>query len=126
MIEFIAYLLPMNYELLGTLYNKKVEIIENDPICSRNIYDGFSYSSKSKYKKNILIVCTDAIKRNHGENFSRLINETLTHEAMHIVQSCKSGGYMLPLDNNSDVETEASSVESNPQKVINLLNKYCK
>lgn len=127
MIEFISFLLTPQYELLQNLQKRNVSIVENHSICDRNLYEGFSYSSKSKYKKNVLIVCTDTMKTLYSrDTWSDKINNAFVHEAAHIAQSCKSGGYMLPLDNRKDIEEEATELEQYPNKVSNLIKKYCR
>jgi hypothetical protein len=127
-MEFIAFLFPIHLEILETLKQSNVVIVENQGICKTNKYDGYVMSWRSpnnNLKKTTLLMCSNTITQNYNDWVGET-NRTLAHEAVHVAQMCKSNdGYVRPLGFRKDIETEAFTIQDNPREVLRILKKYC-
>ena len=137
-MDFLLFLTPVNKTIVNDLIKAKFWVQENAPFCNTNPrYFGALFKDKR------FVVCTHNVLR--GEDNPRpWINQTVTHEAVHAVQNCKGGpiGYKrenMPLpfskleylaastgvSSEFHKEHEAYYLEDSPQKVKELIKKYC-
>jgi hypothetical protein len=127
-MDFIAFLFPVNLEILETLKQTNVVVVENHTICKKYRIDGYTMSWRdpdNNLKKNSLVMCNETIMQNYNDWVGE-INRTLAHEAVHVSQMCKSNdGYIRPLGFRKDVEAEAFAIQDNPREVLRILKKYC-
>jgi len=142
MMEFLLYLSPDGQSIYN-MVSKKVQVVENAPICRQ--YDIFGFYSASK---KTLTFCTDKIKTYGNVEYN--VFETLLHESTHVAQSCKGNFQELrPFGINSSsmylngrrekdlqkviaydrnlkqIDREAFWMEDKPEKVKYVIQKYC-
>jgi len=135
-MDFLLYLTPIGREILTGVLMKNYQVQENAPICKQN-KTLFGYTKAPNF-----IICTDNIK-NTVSPVSHYVNETVYHEAVHVIHGCVSGpikirGATLSTDKLTDVlrsskitgssvvyETEAYYLESKPDQVNHYMKKYC-
>jgi len=142
-MEFLLYFSTQGMEIYNMI-SKKIRVVENTPICQK--YDIFGwYDNRSK----TIVFCTDKIlsKPNPHYNF----NMVLFHESVHVAQACKQNmreikafgisPFAMSLSENlekdlkvsvknfgstiANIEREAFWMETNPDKVKYVLQKYC-
>jgi len=141
-MEFLLYLSPDGQSIYN-MVSKKVQVVENAPICRQ--YDIFGFYSASK---KTLTFCTDKIKTYGNVEYN--VFETLLHESTHVAQSCKGNFQELrPFGINSSsmylngrrekdlqkviaydrnlkqIDREAFWMEDKPEKVKYVIQKYC-
>ncbi len=134
-MEFFLYLTPIGKQIVSNIMLKGYTIRENAPICRNKEVFGML---KSPY----FDVCLNNIK-NTISPVKHYVNETIYHEAVHVVQSCKKGTIgikNIQLDDYKmkDVfrstkvansyqiyEMEAYYLEDKPKEVDYYLKKYC-
>jgi len=135
-MDFLLYLTPIGREILTGILMKNYQVQENAPICKKQ-KELFGYT-----KAPNLVICTDNIK-NTVSPVSYYVNETVYHEAVHVIHSCIGGPIsirdaILPTDKLLDVlrsskitgspvvyETEAYYLEDKPHMVNRFMKKYC-
>jgi len=129
-MEFASYLLSYQLQLLQVLQRSNVAISENTVAACGNDYkwDGWTFNKRDyrnvSKKRTEMVICTNTHKANYVHWASEL-NRTLTHEAVHVAQICKSGGGVVPLGFKKDIEDEAFALQDRPDKVIHIIKKYC-
>jgi len=134
-MDFLLYLTPVGNEIVNKIISKHYIIKENAPICRNKEIFGF-------LKTPEFIVCTDNIK-NTISPVKHYVNETVYHEAVHIIQSCKKGPIgisNISLDQwklndvvrSSNIskqhqvyELEAYYLEDKPDLILSYIEKYC-
>jgi hypothetical protein len=141
-MEFLLYLSPDGQSIYN-MVSKKVQVVENAPICRQ--YDIFGFYSASK---KTLTFCTDKIKTYGNVEYN--IFETLLHESTHVAQSCKGNFKELSAfginsssmyltnrrerdlqkviaynQNLKQIDREAYWMEDKPEKVKYVIQKYC-
>ena len=125
-------------EILDLVYRGGFELVENLYYCNNPNTLGYTI----RYQ---LVICTNNVKES-GLSVHSYINETITHEAVHVAHICNA--YMpfykdttsMSLENNKESEIRASMAESTasyqmeheaywmenkPEKVIQALRTYC-
>ncbi len=135
-MEFILYLTPIGREILTGIMMKNFKVHENAPIC-RQHKTLFGYTKSPDF-----IICLDNIK-NTISPVKHYVNETVYHEAVHVIQSCKGGpikikDMILSPEKLQDVikstqtsgssnvyEVESYYLEDKPEEVNRYLKKYC-
>ena len=132
-MDFVQHLDAPTLHLFHLLNRVQgVAIIENHhKKCNENKWDGYVLTyrdTNNSSGKNELIVCSGLIKRSYSD-WVREINTTFTHEAVHIVQACKSNdGYLETIGGfvfRKNLEGEAQKLEHYPGTVSKLIKKYC-
>jgi hypothetical protein len=138
-MEFLIYLSPQGQQLIRDLISAKFHIHENVGLCqNRNV---FGYATNP----NKFVICTNNIK-NSGFDPNYYVGETVYHEAVHAAQICNRNSpfsnsaksYPLPWNKEADInksvsisngnrqkEREAFFFEDKPDKVRQLVKKYC-
>jgi hypothetical protein len=134
-MDFLIYLTPIGNQIISKIISKHYVIKENAPICRNKEIFGF-------LKTPEFIICTDNIK-NTISPVKHYVNETVYHEAVHIIQSCKKGPIGISnvsLDQwklndvvrSSNIskqhqiyELEAYYLEDKPDLVLSYIKKYC-
>lgn len=133
-MDFLLYLTSLGREIIEIIKSSNYRIKENSAIC-RNA-DILGYKSSDEF-----IICLNNIKNNVSP-VKFYANETVLHEAVHVIQSCKGNilGIPTPLSQykNNDViksikisggspvyEREAYYLEDKPTEVLKYLKKYC-
>lgn len=134
-MDFLLYLTPVGNEIVNKIISKHYIIKENAAICRNKEIFGF-------LKPPEFIVCTDNIK-NTISPVKHYVNETVYHEAVHIIQSCKKGPIgisNISLDQwklndvvrSSNIskqhqvyELEAYYLEDKPDLILSYIEKYC-
>jgi hypothetical protein len=134
-MDFLIYLTPIGNQIISKIISKHYVIKENAPICRNKEIFGF-------LKTPEFIICTDNIK-NTISPVKHYVNETVYHEAVHIIQSCKKGPIGISnvsLDQwklndvvrSSNIskqhqiyELEAYYLEDKPDLVLSYIEKYC-
>jgi hypothetical protein len=142
-MEFLLYLSPQGMEIYNMI-SKKIRAVENAPICRKHDIFGW-YDNLSK----TMVFCTDKIlsKPNPHYNF----NMVLFHESVHVAQACKQNmreiralgisPSAMSLSQNlkkdlktsvntfgsaiANTEREAFWMETKPDKVKYVVQKYC-
>ena len=125
----MEYLTPTHQEILNVLRQVNVQVIvDNHPVCQTRKFDGYVIlTSHPKYrpKRTQLILCENVMFTNY-EDWQGEVNRTLTHEAVHVAQACKSNdGNIRPLGFRKDIEAEAFAIQDNPRETLRILKKYC-
>ncbi len=134
-MEFLLYLTPIGNEIIDKIISLNYKIKENASICkNKDIFGAFVSPN--------FIICTKNIK-NSISPINYYVNETVYHEAVHIIHSCKNGPIKLDnakLDSQkiNDVvrsigitkqsriyEFEAYYLEDKPNEVNSYLKKFC-
>lgn len=129
-MEFVSYLLSYQLQLLRVLQQSNVTISENTVAACGNNYkwDGWTFNKRDyrnvSKKRTEMVICTNTHKVNYGDWINEL-NRTLTHEAVHVAQICKSGDGVVPLGFRKGVEDEAFALQERPDEVIRIVKKYC-
>ena len=128
-MDFINYLHPTQMEILSTLQQANVVVLENQKSCNpKGTWDGWTITPRDRrnpYKNTMLVMCTDSIQSVYSD-WQFEINRTLAHEAVHVAQSCKDGqGGLQTLGFRKDLEKEAVAIQDNPKEVLRILKKYC-
>lgn len=128
-MEFLLYLFPIHMEIYNTLHQSNIIVVENQNSCgTKKEWDGWTMTTSDKrnpYSKTMLVMCTNTLKTNYFD-WQGEIRRTLTHEAVHAAQSCKTtDGNLYPLGFRKDVEKEAVAIQDNPKEVLRILKKYC-
>lgn len=139
-MEFLLYLSPIGKEILYNVIMAKFNIQENIGLC----HNSSVYGSVT-YPQNKFVICTNNIKTS-STNLSYHVNQTVVHEAVHVVQICKNNDIIrvsnppflseqkysrlkMSLDLTSkdsyDKEYEAYLLEDKPHEVLNYLKKFC-
>lgn len=135
-MDFLFYLTPIGREIISGVMLKNFQIQENPSICKK-YKDLFGYTKSPNF-----VMCTDNIK-NTISPVSYYVNETVYHESVHVIQSCKGGpinikDITLSSEKLNDVnrsvnygtsasvyEMEAYYLEDKPEMVLSYLKKYC-
>ena len=143
-MQFPLYLTSEGKQILDLVAKAHFTIRENISWCA----DGRYYGATIKENKTFFI-CTKTILK--GPDPKRYLNETVYHEAVHVVQQCTGGSNLkpigipisqMPLPSNKidDIKTsirltknksirqtehEAFWLEDKPKKVIYYLKKFC-
>ena len=138
-MEFLLYLSPQGQQLIRDLISAKFHIHENVGLCQNNQVFGYTTTP------NKFVICTKNIKSSRFDP-NRYIGETVYHEAVHAAQICNSNlplsnsvkSYPLPWNKEEDIkmaislsngnrqrEREAFYFEDKPDKVAQLVKKYC-
>jgi hypothetical protein len=138
---FTYYLSPEGKQILDLIAKAHFTVKENISWCSNTNYDGGIINDNKTF-----FVCTKTLM-NRG-NANKNLNDTVYHEAVHVVQSCigmKPIGIPLNrmlltaeklqyLDNslslvkkkdNRRLEHEAYWLEDKPKETIKYLRKFC-
>jgi hypothetical protein len=134
-MEFLLYLTPIGNEIINKIISKNYIIRENHSICrNKNIFGMLQTPN--------FIVCTNNIK-NTISPVKHYINETVYHEAVHVIHSCKRGPIgirNINLDQwklkdvvesskitkqHQVYELEAYWLEDKPESVNTYLQKFC-
>ena len=126
---FLNYLEPTQLEIYNTLQKANVVVLENHKTCNpKGKWDGWTFSTKDSrnpYNRTMLVMCTNTIQSVYGD-WQGEINRTLSHETVHVAQSCKEGkGGIETLGFRKDLEKEAFAIQDNPREVLRVLKKYC-
>lgn len=134
-MEFLLYLTPIGNQIINKIISKNYAIRENAPICRNKEIFGF-------LKTLEFIICTNNIK-NTISPVKHYVNETVYHEAVHMIHSCKRGPIGISnvsLDQwklndvvrSSNIskqhqvyELEAYYLEDKPDLVLSYIEKYC-
>jgi hypothetical protein len=110
-MEFLLYLSPEVLDIYK-LISKKIQVVENSPICQK--YDFFGFYDTLQKK---LSICTSTIKTYNS--ISKNVSETLLHESVHVAQSCKTNfKYLTSFGINPSIMKLSSSKEEGLNKVI--------
>jgi hypothetical protein len=134
MIQFLLYLTPVGQQIVSSIMQKNYNIKENAPICRNKELMGTLQNSN-------FIICLDNIK-NGVSPVDYYVNETVYHEAVHVIQACKKGPLGISVSLNpykmNDVirstkigkaypvyESEAYFLEDKPEQVLYYLKKFC-
>jgi hypothetical protein len=138
-VEFLLYLSPQGQQLIRDLISAKFHIHENVGLCQKHQIFGYT-STPNKF-----VVCTKNIV-NSGFDPNHYVGETVYHEAVHAAQMCNGNSpfsnsaksYPLPWNKEEDIkkslsvsnggqqkEREAYFFEDKPDKVRQLVKKYC-
>jgi hypothetical protein len=143
-MQFPLYLTSEGKQILDLVAKAHFNIRENISWCA----DGSYYGATIKENKTFFI-CTKNILK--GPDPKRYLNETVYHEAVHVVQQCKGKNDLkpigipisqMPLPSNKmkDIESslgltknkfmrrnehEAFWLEDKPKQVIYYLKKFC-
>ena len=135
-MNLLLFLSPESQIILNTLKSKKITVIENAPICKQH-KTLFGYTKSPDF-----IICTDNIK-NTISPVKHYVNETVYHEAVHVIQSCAKGPIKIKDINlspqklsdvlkssgvygsSSVYEIEAYYLEDKPEQVNYYMKKYC-
>jgi uncharacterized protein YycO len=134
-MDFLIYLTPVGNEIISKIISKNYIIKENATICRNKEIFGF-------LKTPEFIMCTNNIK-NTISPVKHYVNETVYHEAVHMVQSCKRGPIGISnvslnqwklndVVRSSNIskqhqvyELEAYYLEDKPDLVLSYIEKYC-
>lgn len=134
-MDFLLYLTPIGNQIIDQVISKKYSILENSEICRDK--DLFGLVKEKKF-----VICLDNIK-NSISPVKHYVNETVYHEAVHVIHSCKNGPIGIKnirLNSNklNDVilsssitkehkiyEIEAYYLEDKPELVNAYLKKFC-
>ena len=134
-MDFLLYLTPIRNQIINKIIFKNYVIRQNAPI-SRN-KEIFGTLTRPEF-----VICTNNIK-NTISPVKHYVNETVYHEAVHVIHSCKGGpigimGINLDQWKLNDVmrssnitkqhqiyELEAYYLEDKPELVDSYLKKYC-
>lgn len=134
-MDFLFYLTPIGNEILNKIISKHYTVVENAQICKNK--EIFGLLNRPNF-----IICTNNIK-NTISPVKHYVNETVYHEAVHVIHSCKSGpiglknihldSYKLNdvvrssnITNQHQVyELEAYYLEDKPELVNKYLKKFC-
>jgi len=123
-------LLSYQLQLLQVLQQSNVTISENTVNACGNDYkwDGWTFNKRDPHNVSKthteMVICTNSHKVNYT-NWASELNRTLTHEAVHVAQICKSGNGIVPLGFKKGVEDEAFALQERPDRVIPIVKKYC-
>jgi len=143
-MQFPLYLTPEGKQILDLVAKAHFNIRENISWCA----DANYYGATIKENKTFFI-CTKTILR--GPDPKRYLNETVYHEAVHVVQQCKGKNNLIPigipiiqmplpsnkmvdiqtsirLTKNKSIKTiehEAFWLEDKPEQVLYYLKKFC-
>ena len=140
MMEFLLYLTPIGQELISKIMMKNYRVVENSAYCrNKELFGGIDSSR--------FVICTNNIK-NTISPVKHYVNETVYHEAVHVVQACRGMNPIgiplsqmpLPSTKMGDInrsisltkkkwmrqmEHEAFWLEDKPKQVIYYLKKFC-
>lgn len=134
-MEFLLYLTPIGNQIINQIISKNYAIRENAPICRNKEIFGTLTGPE-------FVICTTNIK-NTISPVKHYVNETVYHEAVHVIHSCKGGpigivGINLDQWKLNDVmrsskitkqhqiyELEAYYLEDKPDLVLSYIEKYC-
>jgi hypothetical protein len=142
-MQFPFYLTSEGKQILDLVAKAHFNIRENISWCADGYYGGVIKENKTFF------ICTKNILK--GDNPQRNLNETLYHEAVHVVQQCKGKNNLkpigipiaqMPLPSNKmkDIESslgltqkkfmrrsehESFWLEDKPKQVIYYLKKFC-
>lgn len=133
-MEFLLYLTSSGREIIEIIKSCNYRIRQNALIC-RNA-DILGYKSSAEF-----IICLNNVK-NKVSPVKFYVNETVYHEAVHVIQSCKGNALGMPTPlsqykntdvinsikisgGNSTYEREAYYLEDKPTEVLKYLKKYC-
>jgi len=143
-MQFPLYLTSEGKQILDLVAKAHFNIRENVSWCADENY----YGATIKENKTFFI-CTKTILK--GPDPERYLNETVYHEAVHVVQQCKGIRNLIPIgipisqmplpqnkmvDIQSSIrltknkfmqrmEHEAFWLEDKPEKVLYYLKKFC-
>lgn len=134
-MEFLIYLTPIGNQIINQIISKNYTIRENAPICKNK--EIFGLLDRPNFT-----ICLNNIK-NTISPVKHYVNETVYHEAVHVVHSCKGGPIgikNIQLDEyklndvirssniakqNQVYELEAYYLEDKPELVYDYLEKFC-
>ena len=134
-MDFLLYLTPIGNEIINKIISKNYMVRENSQICRNK--EIFGTLTRPEF-----VICTNNIK-NTISPVKHYVNETVYHEAVHVIHSCKGGpigisGISLDQWKLNDVirssnvtgqhqvyELEAYYLEDKPELVNSYLKKYC-
>lgn len=135
-MDFLLYLTPIGREILTGVMMKNYKVQENAPICKQH-KTLFGHTRSPNF-----VICTDNIK-NTISPVKHYVNETVYHEAVHVIHSCIGGPIKIKnatlstekltevvqsskISGSSPVyEIEAYYLEDKPEQVNTYLKKYC-
>jgi hypothetical protein len=138
---FPYYLTPESAQIVELIAKAHFKVQENISWCT----DG-SYAGGVIRENKTFFICTKNILK--GSNANKYLNETVYHEAVHVVQACKGmkpigipiSQMPLPSNKMKDIESslgltknkfmrrnehEAFWLENKPKQVIYYLKKFC-
>jgi len=134
-MEFLIYLTPIGNQIINQIISKNYTIRENAPICRNK--EIFGLLDRPNFT-----ICLNNIK-NTISPVKHYVNETVYHESVHVVHSCKGGPIgikNIQLDRyklndvirssnitkqNQVYELEAYYLEDKPELVYDYLKKFC-
>ena len=134
-MDFLLYLTPIGNQILNKIISKNYIVRENAPICRNKELLG-------TLTRPDFVICTNNIK-NSVSPVQYYVNETVYHEAVHVIHSCKGGPIGIKdiqLDSwklndvmrSSNItkqhqvyELEAYWLEDKPELVNDYLQKFC-
>ena len=139
-MEFLLFLTDDAKAILESIQRANVSVQEDAIPCWQHLklFGGL------QREKRRLISFTANIRRS-GKDVKKYVNQTLLHEAVHVVQLCKNNkplGYnirnmhLTPIKNqflenstkfsgSTKKEREAYWLEDKPRRIKSLLRKYC-
>ena len=150
-MEFIIFLSKLDKEILDLLIKANYEVEENKTECLLNK----EIKGLHNFVENKIIICTENAKRKTNymkkkkDNIKteRAIRKALRHEATHAIQKCNNNRIVGDIKNleaklhqskrkslefstsnfsgTYAKEVEAYVLEDKPNKVKNLIKKYC-
>jgi plastocyanin domain-containing protein len=138
---FFHYLTSEGQQLIEMIAKARFRIQENISWCADGKYAGAVIKENKTF-----FICTKNILK--GSNASQYLNETVYHEAVHVVQACKGmqpigipiNRMPLPKNKIQDIdrslsltnkkfmrrmEHEAYWLEDKPKETIKYLRKFC-
>ena len=138
---FPYYLTPEGKQIVELIAKARFQVQENISWCADGNYAGAVIKENKTF-----FICTKNIL--NGANANQYLNETVYHEAVHVVQACKGMKpigiplVQMPLPSNKmkDIdrsisltnkksmrrnEHEAFWLEDKPKQVIYYLKKFC-
>ena len=134
-MDFLLYLTAIGNEIINKIISNNYIIRENAAVCRNKEIFGFLKSKE-------FTICTNNIK-NRISPVEYYVNETVYHEAVHIIQFCKKGPIGISnvtldqwklndVNRSSNLtkqdkiyEIEAYYLEDKPDLVNQYLEKYC-
>jgi len=149
-LEFISFLLPLQLEMVGVMKQANYRVEQDTGLCevSRVV---FAWTTSNKG----MGVCLDNINHYSKQKgydrraIGKIVNQAITHEAVHVAQMCNKGKTVLSdrvqLDELSPkqksgvvrsmayslnlgsaaLEAEAYYMEKSPTLTTYLLKRYC-
>ena len=140
-MQFLFYLTSEGKQIVELIAKAHFQVKENISWCADGNYAGAVIKENKTF-----FICTKTILKNYNAN--QHLNETVYHEAVHVVQACKgmkpigiplsqmllSPNKMKDIDRSLSLtekksmrrnEHEAFWLEDKPKQVIYYLKKFC-